>query len=67
MSFFKRVNVFTMSPREVQQTIEKTSMVIVWIPIPAGKICTLGVLKGVSYGCMKIRDLCATEPGNPLC
>jgi hypothetical protein len=51
----------------VSTVCESTSMVIVWIPMPVGKICTLGLLKGVSYGCMKIRDLCAAEPGNPIC
>lgn len=135
MSIFKRANVFSMTPREVQQAVLKTGEeasyiagnkteaiqnisngimdttkgavtthsgtrvgasifkgakdytrgdvlctglcatsgicetaagIIVWIPIP-GKICAVSTLKGVSYGCMKIRDLCASDPGNPLC
>lgn len=45
---------------------ETSAGVIVWIPIP-GKICALSTLKAVSYGCMRIRDLCAGDPGNPLC
>lgn len=136
MKFFKKANVFTMTPREVQETVEKTGQaasyvagnkteaiqaltngiidsakgavttqsgaragasifkvakdyargdllctglcaasvacettagIIIWIPMPVGKICTVSALKGISYGCMKIRDLCAAEPTNPLC
>jgi hypothetical protein len=132
MSIFKRSNIFSMSPRDVQQAVLKTgeeasyiagnqteaiqSMangitdatkgavtthsgrrvgtsifkgakdhargdvlctglcvtsgicetaagVIVWVPIP-GKICAVSALKGISYDCMRIRDLCAAEPGN---
>lgn len=135
MSIFKRANIFSMTPREVQQAVLKTGEeasyiagnkteaiqtitngvmdttkgavtthsgtrvgtsifkgakdyargdvlctglcaasgicetaagIIVWIPIP-GKICAVSTLKGVSYGCMRIRDLCAADPGNPLC
>lgn len=135
MSIFKRSNIFSMSPREVQQAVLKTgegasyiasnqteaiqSMAngipdaakgavtthsgkrvgtsvfkgakdyargdvlctglcvtsgicetvagaIVWVPIP-GKIGAVSALKGISYGCMQIWDLCAAEPGNPLC
>jgi hypothetical protein len=135
MSIFKRVNVFSMTPREVQQIVEKTGEeasyivgnqteaiqaltkgvidstkgvvathsgarvgtsifkgakdyargdvlctglcatsgicettvgIIIWIPIP-GKICAVSTLKSISYCCMRIRDLCAAEPGNPLC
>lgn len=46
---------------------EIASGVIVWIPMPVGKICTVSGLKGISYGCMKIRDLCVLDPSNPLC
>ena len=132
MSIFKRANIFSMTPREVQQAVLKTgeeasyiagnkteaiqtitngimdttkgavtthsgtrvgtsifkgakdyargdvlctglcaasgicetaASILVWVPI-RGKICAL---KGVSYCCMRIRDLCAAEPGNPLC
>lgn len=135
MSIFKRANVFSMTPRQVQQLVEKTGQeasyiagnkteaiqaltnglidstkgavtvqsgarvgtsifkgakdyargdflctglcatsgicetaasIIVWIPIP-GKICTVATLKGISYGCMRIRDLCAAEPENLFC
>ena len=45
---------------------ETAAGIIIWIPIP-GKICAISTLKGISYGCMTIRDLCAGEPGNPLC
>jgi hypothetical protein len=45
---------------------ETTAGIIIWMPIP-GKICAVSGLKGVSYGCMKIRDMCAAEPNNPLC
>ena len=45
---------------------ESVAGVLVWVPVP-GKICTVSTLKGISYGCMTIRDLCAAEPGNPLC
>ena len=45
---------------------ETAAGIIVWTPIP-GKICVVSGLKGVSYCCMRIRDLCAAEPGNPLC
>jgi hypothetical protein len=45
---------------------ETAAVVIIWIPIP-GKICAASVLKGLSYTSMSIRDLCAAEPGNPLC
>jgi hypothetical protein len=135
MSILKRANIFSMTPRQVQQIVEKTGQeasyiagnkteaiqaltngiidstkgavtthsgarvgasvfkgakdyargdvlctglcatsgicetaagIIIWIPIP-GKICAVSTLKGISYGCMRIRDLCAAEPGNPLC
>ena len=135
MSLFQRSNVFSMTPREVQEIVEKTGKVasyvasnkteavqtltngiidstkgvitthsgtriggrvfkdvkdyakgdilctgicttfgicetatgvLIWIPVP-DKICAVFALKGVSYGCMKIRDLCASEPGNLLC
>jgi hypothetical protein len=45
---------------------ETAAGIIIWIPVP-GKICAVSTLKGISYGCMRIRDLCAAEPGNPLC
>jgi hypothetical protein len=46
---------------------EITSGKIVWIPMPAGKICAVSVLKSISYGCIKICDLYAAESTNPLC
>lgn len=46
---------------------ETVAGIIVWIPMPTGKICAVSALKGISYGCMTIRDLCAAEPNNPLC
>jgi hypothetical protein len=45
---------------------ETTARIILWIPIP-GKICAVTVLKGASAFYMKMRDLCAIEPNNPLC
>lgn len=45
---------------------ETTAGIIVWIPFPS-KICAVSTLKSVSYGCMKIHDLCAADPVNPLC
>ena len=40
--------------------------VIIWLPIP-GKFTSIGVLKGVSHGATRFRDLCAGDPSNPLC
>ena len=31
------------------------------------KAIVISGLKTVSYGCMKVRDLCAMNPSNPLC
>jgi hypothetical protein len=46
--------------------LESSAGVLVWASFP-GKICVISSLKSVSYGCIKIRDLCAAEPNNPLC
>lgn len=51
----------------VSTLCETTAGVIVWVPMPTGKLCTLSALKSVSYCCMKIRNLCAADPSNPLC
>jgi hypothetical protein len=51
----------------ISGTCETAAGIIVWIPMPAGKVCAVSALKGISYGCMKVRNLCAAEPGNPLC
>ena len=40
--------------------------VITWVPMP-GKFTTIAILKGVSHGSTKFRDLCAGDPSNPLC
>ena len=40
--------------------------VIIWVPMP-GKFTTIAILKGVSHGSTKFRDLCAGDPSNPLC
>ena len=40
--------------------------VITWVPIP-GKFATIAILKGISYGSTKFRDLCAMDPSNPAC
>ncbi len=40
--------------------------VITWVPMP-GKFTTIAVLKAVSHGSTKFRDLCAGDPSNPLC
>ena len=40
--------------------------VIIWVPMP-GKFTTIAILKGVSHGSTKFRDLCACDPSNPLC
>ena len=45
---------------------ETAAGILVWTPIP-GKIIIVSGLKGISYGCMKVRDLCAMDPSNPLC
>jgi len=45
---------------------ETASTVVVWIPFP-GKVCTLASLKVVSVGCERVRDMCAGDPGSPLC
>ena len=45
---------------------ETASGVIVWIPIP-GKVCAVSILKAISIGCVKVSDLCAAYPSNPLC
>lgn len=50
----------------VSACCETASGIVVWIPFP-GKICTLSGLKAISIGCERVRDLCAAEPGNPLC
>lgn len=51
----------------VSGACELTCAILVWIPLPTGKICALSGLKGVSYTCMKIRNLCAGDASNPLC
>jgi hypothetical protein len=51
----------------VSGTCETVAAVIVWLPLPTGKICAISAFKGVSYTCMRIRDLCAGDPTNPLC
>jgi hypothetical protein len=45
---------------------EAISGVLVWCPIPC-KIETVSVLKAVSMGCQKFRDLCASDPSSTLC
>jgi hypothetical protein len=45
---------------------EAASGIMVWVPFP-GKICTLSSLKAISVGCERIRDLCASDPSNPMC
>ena len=50
----------------VSACCETASGIVVWIPFP-GKICTLSGLKAISIGCERVRDLCAGDPGNPLC
>jgi hypothetical protein len=40
---------------------ETAVAIIVWIPMPVGKFFTVSVLKGISYGCMKVRDFCSAE------
>lgn len=44
---------------------EAGSGIVIWIPVP-GKACAAAILKGVSYACIRIRDLCAADPTNPL-
>lgn len=51
----------------VSGVCETAAGVVVWIPMPVGKLCAVSALKGVSYCCMTIRDLCAGDPSNPLC
>jgi hypothetical protein len=45
---------------------ETVSGIVIWIPFP-GKVCTISGLKAVSIGCERLRDMCATDPSNPLC
>lgn len=40
--------------------------VITWVPMPY-KFTTIAVLKGISHGSTKFRDLCASDPTNPAC
>ena len=40
--------------------------VIIWLPVP-GKFTSIAVLKSVSHGTTKFRDLCAGDPSNPFC
>ena len=40
---------------------------VAWVPMPGGKFTTIAILKGVSHGCTKFRDLCAGDPSNPFC
>jgi hypothetical protein len=50
----------------VSACCETASAIILWIPFP-GKICTVSGLKAISIGCERVRDLCASEPSNPMC
>ena len=50
----------------VSMGCETACAVITWLPIP-GKFTTIGVLKGVSYGSTKFRDMCAADPSSPFC
>ena len=45
---------------------EVACVFITWVPMP-GKFTTIAILKGVSHGSTKFRDLCAGDPSNPLC
>ena len=38
---------------------EVTCTVITWVPLPAGKFTSIALLKGVSHGTRKFRDMCA--------
>lgn len=40
--------------------------VITWLPVP-GKFTSISVLKSVSHGTTKFRDMCAGYPSNPFC
>ena len=40
--------------------------VITWLPVP-DKFTSIAVLKSVSHGTTKFRDLCAGDPSNPFC
>lgn len=40
---------------------ETACAVIIWLPIPC-KFTIIGILKGVSYGSTKFRDMCAADP-----
>jgi hypothetical protein len=50
----------------VSMGCEVACVVITWVPMP-GKFATIAILKGVSHGSTKFRDLCAGDPSNPLC
>jgi len=45
---------------------EAACVVVIWLQIPR-KFSTIGVLKGVSYGSTKFRDMCAADPSPLFC
>ena len=45
---------------------EVACVFITWVPMP-GKFTTIAILKGVSHGSTKFRDLCAGDRSNPFC
>lgn len=45
---------------------EAVSGVLVWCPVP-GKIAAVSVLKATSMGCLKFKDLCASDLSSLLC
>ena len=50
----------------VSMVCETVCVVITWLPIP-GKFTTIGVLKGVSYGSTRFRDMCAADTSLTFC
>lgn len=46
---------------------ETACVALAWIPMPTGKFTTIAILKGISHGSTKFRDMCAGDPSNPAC
>ena len=45
---------------------EVACVVVTWVPIPC-KLTCIGILKGISRGLTKFRDMCAQNSLSPLC
>ena len=63
---FGRGDIVCGSLCSISMGCETACAVITWLPIP-GKFATIGVLKGISYGSTKFRDMCAADSSSPFC